>query len=424
MSSPSTHFKATVCKLSAFDETPLVAEDATADEQLVIIDSTRNLTPIINTLKVGLSQRVYDNEAQAAVNACIHSDRDPSSLIVGMCMAMWTMTMWMRVRPNIDLFNALSICCEIVPWQHLATTRRVFIVWTVSLYRALLAPFAQVRCDAHYRKCVMDFLKRVDHFRAKYERVGADMKGKVLRARSEDDLKTWFYTTLVTDFDKVGDVIIDMTYHFITLTDAARLEHSLDLKAKSAMARRALAEKRKRRGGGNGHAPRLTSRWLHPYVNMDDTRTISFVRSVLFFVAHSRLQAYVLGYIARRRYKRLIASSVADDAMRALLDAEEKAVRARDDEEARVLARKSKLRAARAERRAYTLHAVWERQSMRTWERVMRLEIVFPANSKGTEPSAVAPTCALRDDAMRMLRKRWADAISEDDHGSVLTACW
>jgi hypothetical protein len=205
----------------------------------------------------------------------------------------------------------------------------------------------------------------------------------------------------------------------------AAVERELDLKAKSAAAKRALVEKRKRRRGTTTPAPRLTSKWLHPYVNVDDTRLISYVRSVLFFVANSRLQAYVLGYVARRRYKRLIASSVADRAMRALLDAEEQAARTRLDEQARALERKRKLRAARAERRAYTVHAVWERQSMRTWERVMRLEIVFPANSKGTEPSSVvaAPCAAQRDDVLRMLRNRWTDAISEDLRTAVKTAC-
>jgi hypothetical protein len=43
-------FKASVCKLSAFDETPVDADDISSEEQLMIIDSTRNLSPIINTL--------------------------------------------------------------------------------------------------------------------------------------------------------------------------------------------------------------------------------------------------------------------------------------------------------------------------------------------------------------------------------------
>lgn len=412
----ATDFKATVCTLRAYDETPLVVDDVTTEEQLVIIDSTRSLTPIINALKVALAQRLHDAESQAALNACIHSDRDPSALIVGLCMAVWTMSAWMRVRANRDLFNMLSIACEIVPWQHLATTRRTFVVWTVSIYRAVLASFAQVRCDAQYRKFVLEYLKRVEYFRASYERVGAGMKGKVLRAKSEDDLKTWFYTTLVAGFHQVGDVINDMTFHYITLTDATRLERALGLKAAPTP-----TTSRKRRGGGTA-APK-TTKWLHPYVNVDDTRLISYVRSVLLFVAHSRMQAYVLGYVARRRYKRLVASSVADRAMRALLDAEEQAMRALLVEQERACARKRKLRVARAERRAYTVHAVWERHSLRTWELVMRLEIVFPANSKGTCRDDDTPPCAMRDDLLRVLRGRWAVALMEDgDAGGTASA--
>jgi hypothetical protein len=404
----ATDFKATVCTLSAYDNASRVQDDddATRDEQLVIVDSTRNLSPIINALKVGLAQRLYDAESQAALNTVIHSDRDPSALIVGMCMAMWTMAAWMRVRPNRDLFTMLSIACEIVPWQHLATTRQVFIIWTVSIYRAVLAPFAHLRCDAQYRKCAVDYLNRVEYFRASYERVGADMKGKVLRAKSEDDLKTWFYTTLVSGFDQVGPVINDMTFHFITLTDATRLERALDLKVATAT--------RKRRGA---NAAPKTTKWLHPYVNVEDTRLISFVRSVLLFVAHGRMQAYVLGHVARRRYKRLIASSVADRAMRALIDGEEQARCARLAVQARALERKRQLRVARAERRAYTVHAVWERHSLRTWELVMRLEIDFPCNSKSAVACPQAPPpqyCAMRDEVLRMLRGRWAVAMMED----------
>lgn len=388
-----------VCTVPAFDMSDARPYTIDSEEEMIIVDTDANLVPLVNIIKQGLAQRlVRDADACNALNACIHSSHDSSSMIVGLCMAMWTMACIARVRANRDLFEMMSVVCSIVPWRHVAVTKQVYKSWMISVFKTIIVPFSKIPHgvdgdDGLYIRAALEYFKRVDFFRQNYTLVGGDAGAHT--TNTDDYEKMCFYSKIVSKFDLVGSLVVDMAHHYITLAHATSVASTLGLEKKKV--RKTIRGRHTRRT--------TTTQFLHPFVRADDTPVASFARAIVFFAAHYRLKAIVVGYQARRWVKRLKAQRLADQAMVALV-AKEEAVARRQDH--RIAARARKVAAAKAEaaaRRAYTLRVVWEPKSRLDRELVMRMEIDFPSNSAScnTEDVEYAPVLPV----LRMIRERW-----------------
>lgn len=412
---PAATLNVSVCTMPAFDISDTLSSTIDAEEEMIIVDTDANLVPLVNIIKQGLAPRLaHDAGARDALNACIHSSHDSSSIIVGLCMAMWTMAYVARVRANRDLFETLSVVCSIVPWRHVAVTKQVYKSWLISVFRTIIIPFAKIPrgcngSDGVYVNAALEYFKRVDFFRKTYMLVGGEVVGNLLTPMIENDdyMKASFYMKLISKFDSIGPVVVEMTHHYITLAEAAGVASMLGLDEKHG---KSLAGSKTARGRQRSKRCKTTTQFIHPFARADDTRLASFARSIVFFAAHYRLKAIMLGYQARWWVRRQKAQRLADKAMAALV-AREEVDRQRELDRVASRARKAaSVKSAAAARRAYTMRIVWEPKSRLDRELVMRMEINFPSNSVACGIEDASDDGAGLPSVMRMLRERWLRA--------------